>query len=106
MSVISLTKIQNVLAEFIDTRLMPSAPDWMKFMLGASKPFALRRADELITQNLPMLKASGMVNDQNQLDIEQFKANPDNEEEKIVIDTKGMDELHQLLYLQYLDDFS
>ena len=53
MSVISLTKIQNVLPEFIDTRLMPSAPDWMKFMLGASKPFALRRADVLITQNLP-----------------------------------------------------
>lgn len=73
MSMISLTKIQNVLPEFIDTRLMPTAPDWIKFLLGASKPFALRRADELITQNLQMLKASGMVNEQNQLDIEKFK---------------------------------
>ena len=29
----------------------------------------------------------------------------EDEEEKIEIDTTNMDELHQLLYQQYLDDF-
>ena len=50
MSVISLSKIQNVLPEFIDTRLMPSAPSHIKWILGGSTFIILRRADDLIDQ--------------------------------------------------------
>jgi hypothetical protein len=34
MAYISLTKLQNVVPEFIDSRLMPSAPPAMKWILG------------------------------------------------------------------------
>lgn len=73
MSVISLSKIQNVLPEFVDTRLMPSAPSHIKWILGGSTFIILRRADDMIAQYLPMMKSLGMVNDQNQLDIELAK---------------------------------
>jgi len=39
------------------------------------------------------------------VDTEQLKAAVSDEEEKIIIDTAEMDELHQLLYKQYLNDF-
>lgn len=73
MSVISLSKIQNVLPEFVDTRLMPSAPSAMKWILGGSTFLILRRADTMIAQYLPMMKSVGLVNEQNQLDIELAK---------------------------------
>lgn len=73
MSVISLSKIQNVLPEFVDTRLMPSAPSAMKWILGGSTFLILRRADAIIAQYLPMMKMAGLVNDSNQLDIELTK---------------------------------
>ena len=57
-----------------------------------------------------------MHNDAIEAASKMFKKNVDeetvavlkNEEkgEKIIIDTSGMDELHQLMYQQYLDDFS
>ena len=70
MSVISLSKIQNVLPEFVDTRLMPSAPSQMKWVLGGGTFLFLRRADELIAHYVPTLKTLGLVNDNNQLDID------------------------------------
>lgn len=73
MSVISLSKIQNVLPEFVDTRLMPSAPSAMKWILGGSTFLILRRADAIIAQYLPMMKMAGLVNGNNQLDIELTK---------------------------------
>ena len=73
MSVISLSKIQNVLPEFVDTILMPSAPSAMKWILGGSTFLILRRADAIIAQYLPMMKMAGLVNDNNQLDIELTK---------------------------------
>lgn len=73
MARISLSKIQNVLPEFIDTRLMPSAPTAMKWVLGGSTFLILRQTDTIIAQYLPMMKTAGLVNDQNQLDIELAK---------------------------------
>lgn len=73
MSVISLSKIQNVLPEFVDTRLMPSAPSAMKWILGGGTFVILRQADTMIAKYLPMMKNVGLVNEQNQLDIELAK---------------------------------
>lgn len=73
MSVISLSKIQNVLPEFVDTRLMPSAPTTMKWILGGSTFLILSRADAIVAQYLPTMKMAGLVNDNNQLDIELTK---------------------------------
>lgn len=73
MSVISLSKIQNVLPEFVDTRLMPTAPSAMKWILGGSTFLILRQSDAMISQYLPTMKAVGLVNENNQLDIELTK---------------------------------
>ena len=73
MSVISLSKIQNVLPEFVDTRLIPSAPSTMRWILGGGTFLVLRQADTMINQYLPMIKSLGLVNDNNQLDIELTK---------------------------------
>lgn len=52
---ISLSKISQVLPEFVDTRLMPSAPSTMKWLLGGSTFLILHQADTLIGKYLPML---------------------------------------------------
>lgn len=70
MAYISLTKLQNVVPEFIDSRLMPSAPPAMKWILGGSTFILLKRADDILNQYTPMLKTMGLVNDKNQLDID------------------------------------
>ena len=73
MALISLSKIQNVLPEFIDTRMMPVAPSNVKWLLGGATFLMLGQADTLIGKYLPMLKALNLVNDNNQLDIELAK---------------------------------
>lgn len=73
MSVISLNKIHKVLPEFVDTRLMPTAPSHVKWMLGGSVFLILRQADDMINQYLPVMKSIGLVNNNNQLDIELTK---------------------------------
>lgn len=72
-ALISLSKLQNVIPEFIDTRLMPSAPSGMKWVLGGATFVILRRMDDIVYQYLPMLKTMGIVNDNNQIDIEMAK---------------------------------
>lgn len=67
---ISLSKISQVLPEFVDTRLMPSAPSTMKWVLGGGTFLILHQADALIQKYLPMLKQVGIVDESNKLDIE------------------------------------
>lgn len=73
MSVISLSKFQQVFIEFVDQRLIPSAPPAMKWLLGGTSFLILRQADSMINQYLPMLRSLGLVNEQNQLDIDLAK---------------------------------
>lgn len=67
---ISLSKISQVLPEFVDTRLMPSAPSTMKWILGGSTFLILHQADTLIGKYLPVLKQVGIVDENNKVDIE------------------------------------
>lgn len=73
MALISLSKIQTVLPEFIDTRLMPSAPAHVKWLIGGGTFLILHQADSIIEQYKPMMKSVGILNDNNQLDIDLFK---------------------------------
>ena len=66
---ISLSKISQVLPEFVDTRLMPTAPSTMKWILGGSTFLVLNQADALIQKYLPMLKQVGIVDENNKVDI-------------------------------------
>lgn len=70
---ISLSKISQVLPEFVDTRLMPSAPSTMKWILGGSTFLILHQADALIGKYLPMLKQVGIVDENNKVDIDVAK---------------------------------
>ena len=72
-ALISLSKLQNIIPEFIDTRLIPSAPSGMKWLLGGATFVILRRMEDIVSQYLPMLKTAGIVNDNNQIDIEMAK---------------------------------
>lgn len=67
---ISLSKISQVLPEFVDTRLMPSAPSTMKWILGGGTFLILHQADTLINKYLPMLKQLGIVDEEHKVDIE------------------------------------
>ena len=73
MAKISLTKIQNVLPQFVDSRLMPSAPPYMKFLLGGAVPVVLKQSQLIIKQYQPLLKSFGIVDDQHRLDIDKAK---------------------------------
>lgn len=70
---ISLSKVSQVLPEFVDTRLMPSAPSTMKWVLGGGTFLVLHQADTLIGKYLPMLKQVGIVDESNRLDIDVAK---------------------------------
>ena len=70
---ISLSKISQVLPEFVDTRLMPSAPSMMKWILGGSTFLILHQADTLIGKYLPMLKQVGIIDENNKVDIDVAK---------------------------------
>lgn len=70
---ISLSKISQVLPEFVDTRLMPSAPSTMKWILGGSTFLILHQADTLIGKYTPMLTQVGIVDENNKVDIDVAK---------------------------------
>ena len=70
---ISLSKISQVLPEFVDTRLMPSAPSTMKWILGGGTFLVLHQVDTLIGKYLPMLKKVGIVDENNKVDLEVAK---------------------------------
>lgn len=73
MSWISLNKLQNIIPEFVDERLIPSAPPVIKWLLGGSTFLVLQKLDEMIKQYAPMLKQLGLINEKNQLDIDRTK---------------------------------
>jgi len=66
---ISLSKLSQVLPEFVDTRLIPSAPSTMKWILGGGTFLVLHQADTLIGKYLPMLKQVGIVDESNSIDV-------------------------------------
>ena len=70
---ISLSKLQQVVPEFVDTRLMPSAPSEIKWILGGSTFVLLHKMDSVISQYSPMLKTLGIVTEDNRIDIEMAK---------------------------------
>lgn len=69
MSLISITKAGNVLPEFAEQRLMPSAPPAVKFLIGAALPFAARKAQEFA----PELRMLGIADEQNRIDIDKAR---------------------------------
>ena len=73
MSWISLSKLQNVIPEFVDERLIPSAPPTIKWLLGGSTYLVLSKMDELIKQYSPLLKQFDLINEKNQLNIDRTK---------------------------------
>lgn len=73
MSVISLSKLQNVIPEFVETRLMPTAPAGMKWLLAGATPLLLSRLD-LLDPYIATGKALGVVDEQNRLDIDKAGA--------------------------------
>lgn len=73
MALISISKIQNVLPEFVDTRIMPNVSAISKWLVGGGTFLILRQSDVLVNKYLPALKQVGLVNENNQLDIELAK---------------------------------
>ena len=69
MSTISISKAGNVLPEFVEQRLMPSAPPAIKFLLGASLPFVIRKAEGFA----PELRMLGLADEQNRIDIDRAR---------------------------------
>lgn len=66
---LSLNKLQNVLLEFVEAKLLPVAPPLMKFMIGGAIPVVLNQVDSLLTKYLPLLETLGMINS-NRLDVD------------------------------------
>lgn len=69
MSHISINKIQTVLPEFVNLRLMPNAPDMVKWILGGATYTFLKNSDAVIGNYLPLGKTLGIINNNNQIDI-------------------------------------
>lgn len=71
---VSLTKVQTILPEFVEARLLPVAPPTMKFLIGGALPVVLAKTDEMVAQYLPTLKQFGLVDEQRRLDMEKASA--------------------------------
>ena len=78
MSLISLSKMNTVVAEFAETRLIPSAPPLVKFLIGGAIPLVNNKINDIINQYVPIGKQLGLINNSNQLDIDKFKQAIDN----------------------------
>nr|DAQ15552.1 MAG TPA: hypothetical protein [Caudoviricetes sp.] len=70
MGVMSLDKFDQVLIEFVDSQMMPTAPTYMKFLIGGSVPIIISKKDQLIKQYLPLGKTMGLVDDQGRILID------------------------------------
>ena len=72
---ISLDKVKlNVIPEFIDTRLLSSAPSPLKFLIGGATPLVLNKFDSIIESYKKPLEMLEILNkDGSNLDID--KAN-------------------------------
>lgn len=70
---ISLNKFQNIIPEFVDNRLIPSAPPSIQWILGGSTFLVLSKFNDILNIYLPKLKQLGLVNDKNQLNIDLAK---------------------------------
>ena len=71
MNTISLDKVKlNVIPEFIDTRLIPSAPSPLKFLIGGAAPLVLSKFDAMLNQYEGILKSVDVLIDNNKLDID------------------------------------
>lgn len=70
---ISLSKLQQVIPEFVDSRLIPSAPSSIKWVLGGGTFIVLQRMDVIVNQYSPMLKKMGIITEDNRVDIEMAK---------------------------------
>ena len=73
MALVNIDKLKQVIPEFIDSQLMPSAPPTMKFVLGGATFLILNRADGIVANYLPQMKALGLVNENNQIDTQLLK---------------------------------
>lgn len=73
MTTANLNKLSKVIPEFVDERLMPSAPAAIKFILGGVTLTVLSNLDQYIKQYSPMLKAIQIVDEQNGINIEKLK---------------------------------
>ena len=74
MAHISLSKIQTVLPEFVDSRLLATAPPEMKWLLGGSTALVMMSSDKMIAKAMPTLDFLGLVNEHQQLDIDKARA--------------------------------
>lgn len=70
---ISLNKLPEVLTQFIDSRLIPTAPAHIKWLLGGSTFILLDKFDNYKERYVPTLKNLDLVNTNNQLDIDKTK---------------------------------
>lgn len=68
MAHITLSKLQSVLPEFVEERLLPSAPSHIKFLIGGALPLVLSRLDAMVAQYRPMMEQLGLLNE-GRLDI-------------------------------------
>lgn len=73
MGIIGLDKLDNVLIEFVDSQLMPTAPSWMQFMLGGAVPVLISKKEELYNKILPLGKSLGIIDDQGRILIEKLQ---------------------------------
>lgn len=73
MAYISLGKVQNVLPEFVNTRLLSAAPADMKWLLGGATAVIMLSANKMIAKAMPTLEFLDLVNEHQQLDIEKAK---------------------------------
>lgn len=63
-------QVKQVLADFLSQEVLPKAAGGAGLVIGVAGGMALRRIDPLIEANLPTLKALGIVDDQNRIDVE------------------------------------
>lgn len=71
---LSLEKLPNIITEFAESRLLPVAPPVVQFMIGGALPLVLTRTGEMLAQYSPVLKAIGILTEQNKIDVEKSTA--------------------------------
>lgn len=69
---VTISQIQNGLAEFLDTEIIPMLPGWRRFAFGAAAGLVLGRSVEIYEQlkGNPMIQMLGVIQQDDTIDID------------------------------------
>lgn len=73
---VTLAQVRSGLERYIEAEIISQIADWRKWVIGAAASMALDKSTDIFNQlkGNPMIKALGVIDDQDMIDIDRLHA--------------------------------